>query len=133
MNLWSLQFRRGSQISAESRSYVTEATRVAKLQSATQGRYSSPHPALVDRAVRDPADSTQIKYVGQQGTPQNPSEALHPTEDLQGNKRPQNYIPGKTNEYIPENWFDTKSVKTALQQSSNSSGTLESSSSSSTS
>ena len=61
------------------------------------------HHALVDNAIWNPADSTEIKYVGQ-------STTEHPTHNLQSKQRPQKVVLRKENEYVPEKWFYNKAL-----------------------
>jgi len=103
-----------------SRSYAIAASRVkgkgaqTTLNHETEGVQSGNHPAIHDRAVRNPDNPDEIRYYGQAthgpGTPDNSSVPLNPTEDLQGNKRPQYYVPAKSVAYYKESFFEKKDI-----------------------
>lgn len=99
-----------------SRAYATEVRRVLpfyqkKLNQETGGAHQGNHPALVDPIIRDPDNPHRMLYEGQPthgvGSTSNPSKPLHPSKDLQGNPRPQNYVPAPSNTtFVDENGFD---------------------------
>jgi hypothetical protein len=59
----------------------------------TDGIQVGGHPCITDVNQKNPDNAKEILYLGEathgKGSPQNPSQPLHPTTDLQGNNRPQ--------------------------------------------
>jgi hypothetical protein len=102
------------------RSYVTEARRVLppyqkKLAQDTEGAHQGSHPALVDPDIKDPDNASRILYEGQpthgKGGLDNPSYPLHPFKDLQGNPRPQRFVPPPSEcTYVEEHYFASKPI-----------------------
>lgn len=95
------------------RSYATQAHRVLpkhqkSLTELTEGVHINNHPALIDPIVTNPDNPKEILYEGQpthgKGSPKNPSHPLHPSLDLQGNQKPQNFVPPTTITYIPKDY-----------------------------
>jgi len=93
------------------RQYATEAFRVQKfsqkpLEIESQGSYKVGHPIFVDTAVKNPDNPKEVRYEGQlthgSGSHNNPSQLLHPTTDLQGNPRPQYFVPPVKSTFIKE-------------------------------
>jgi len=103
-----------------SRSYAIEAYKVhpsskKPLEQATAGGYKAPHLAMADKEVRNPSNPQEVKYHGQpthgKGTDQHKADPLHPTHDIEGKPRAQNFVPPKKgNEYIPEHWTLVRGV-----------------------
>jgi hypothetical protein len=101
------------------RPYATEVRRVLPphqntLGKLTEGVHKDNHPALIDPAIRNPDNPSELLYEGQlthgKGSPQNPSYPLHPSKDLEGHARPQNYVPPRTVMYVPEHFFEIKPI-----------------------
>jgi hypothetical protein len=112
----SALFKRAPFQGGGSHYYATEASRILTktgkqyLFVQTRGVQSGNHPPLIDRAERNPDNPSEIRYHGQithgKGTQENPSVPLHPSKDLQGVNRPQNYVPARGCEYYAESLFD---------------------------
>lgn len=98
--------------------YVTK-TGKTYLNHETEGTHSGSHFALIDRAVRNPDNPHEVRYYGQpthgKGTHTDPSVVLHPSKDLQGQNKPQNYVPAKRCEYYVESLFQPVEISGSIQ------------------
>lgn len=97
------------------RSFSCTKNFTKKLEIESQGSYKAGHPIFVDTAVKNPDNPNEVLYEGQlthgSSSPNNPSQLLHPTTDLQGNAQPQHFVPPVNN---PTFITETALIKPAL-------------------
>lgn len=102
------------------RCYATQAHRVLphyqkKLAQDTEGAHKGSHPALIDPAVKNPDNLSEVLYEGQpthgKGSAANPSHPLHPSKSLEGNQQPQNFVPPPRVMYTPLHYYNPHQVK----------------------
>jgi hypothetical protein len=72
-----------------------------QLESATEGIQKGSHPAIIDRTEKNPDNPGEVRYLGEathaKTLPNGKcTEVLHPSTDLQGKSRPQNFLPAET-------------------------------------
>ena len=87
----------------------------AALEAETGGSFKKNHLVLADKSIRNPDNSLEIKYEGTltsgTGSITNPSFPLHPSKNVTGENKPQNFVPPRRNpEYIKENYLNSNPV-----------------------